>query len=76
MKTKKHKDSKQLRWELVHVAGCTEKTCATHWLTNINDFSEFIIDYNITKPVSVPKSLRYFHGRYITKEYVGKFKGL
>lgn len=76
MKPQKHKDSKKLRWELVHIAGCTEKTCATNWITNINDFSEFIVEFNITRPVSVPKSLRRLHGRYITKELVEKYKGL
>lgn len=65
IKTNKHKDSKQLRWELVHAAGCTEKDCATKWMTRPSDFDEFISEYNLTKPVSVPKSLRHLLGRYL-----------
>jgi hypothetical protein len=68
MKTKKHKDSKQLRWELVHAAGCTEERCATKWVTEVSAFIEYVLDYNLTKPVSVPKSLRHLLGRYITQE--------
>lgn len=68
MKKSKHRDSRQLRWELVHAAGCMEEHCATKWMTRPSDFAEFILEYNLTKPVSVPKSLRHLLGRYLTKE--------
>lgn len=65
MKTKKHKDGKALRWNLVHAAGCVEENCATHWVKKVNSLSELTENITITKPISVPKSLRYLLGRYI-----------
>ncbi len=65
IKTNKHRDSKLLRWELVHAAGCMEENCAAKWMTQPSDFAEFISEYNLTKPVSVPRSLRHLLGRYL-----------
>jgi hypothetical protein len=68
MKTKKHKESKVLRWNLTHSAGCIDKDCATHWVKDLQKFKEFAADIALTKPVSVPRSLRFLLGRYIVGE--------
>jgi len=68
MKAKKHKESKALRWNLIHSAGCVDENCTTHWVKDLQKFKEYIVDIKLTKPVSVPKSLRTILGRYITSQ--------
>jgi hypothetical protein len=70
IKTNKHKDSKLLRRELVHSAGCVEPNCATHYVRDKKEFNFAIGYFDLTKPVSVPKSLRHLLGRYLTKENI------
>jgi hypothetical protein len=57
-------DSGTLRWELVHAAGCQEEHCAAKWMLDPTN-AEWLKEYNLTKPVSVPRSLRHLLGRYI-----------
>ncbi len=56
--------SKTIRWELVHAAGCMEEHCAAKWMLNSANI-EWLKDYNLTKQVSVPRSLRHLLGQYI-----------
>ena len=65
MKTKKHKEAKSLRWNLVHSAGCVEENCYAHWVKKVKSLSELTENIILTKPVSVPRSLRHLLGRYI-----------
>lgn len=65
MKPKKHKESKILRWELKHAAGCTEPLCSTKWMLRAEKITDYLQEYKLTKPVSVPKSLRHILGRYV-----------
>lgn len=55
-----NREARAARWELVHLAGCTEHHCATNWWLELIDEGDLP-----PRRVSVPRSLRPLLGRYI-----------
>ncbi len=55
-----NRETRAARWELVHLAGCTERHCATNWWLQLIEPGDLP-----PRRVSVPRSLRPLLGRYI-----------